>query len=154
MFRRLTVALALFACGTSFAETPDDAVLDAVSWVQENGNSAPGMRFFSLYNLPGMPDELGIFTYPKTMRAYVRGTVRHKGRNVESANTDDLHARIIGGEHQRATILVEKGRFGFDSGGLHQRQSLVENPSFGDGKDDWRSHYRRALLVRCSKGKE
>lgn len=34
------------------AETPDDAVLEAVSWVQENGNSAPGMRFFSLYNFP------------------------------------------------------------------------------------------------------
>ncbi len=29
---------------------------------------------FSLYNQPGMPDELGIFAFPKTLRAYVRGT--------------------------------------------------------------------------------
>lgn len=66
MFRRLTVALALFACGTSFAETPDDAVLDAVSWVQENGNSAPGMRFFSLYNLPETATRLGKDGQPET----------------------------------------------------------------------------------------
>ncbi len=32
---------------------------------------------FALYNQPAQPDELGIFAYPKTMRAYVRGTVRH-----------------------------------------------------------------------------
>lgn len=66
MFRRLTVALALFACGTSFAETPDDAVLEAVSWVQENGNSAPGMRFFSLYNLPETATRLGKDGQPET----------------------------------------------------------------------------------------
>ena len=29
---------------------------------------------FSLYRVPGVPDELGIFVYAKTMRAYVRGT--------------------------------------------------------------------------------
>ncbi|MDD4101839.1 MAG: hypothetical protein PHU80_04315 [Kiritimatiellae bacterium] len=39
---------------------------------------------FSLYNLPGMPDELGIFAYPKTMRAYVRGTVRHSTLNFDN----------------------------------------------------------------------
>ncbi|MDR2848938.1 MAG: hypothetical protein LBW77_00085 [Verrucomicrobiota bacterium] len=31
---------------------------------------------FALYRQPGQPDELGIFAYPKTYRAYVRGTVK------------------------------------------------------------------------------
>jgi hypothetical protein len=31
---------------------------------------------FALYKQPGQPDELGIFAYPKTMKAYVRGTIR------------------------------------------------------------------------------
>ena len=70
------------------------------------------------------------------------------------ARADDPHARVVGVEHQRTALLIEEGRFGFDSGSLHQRQSFVENSSLGDGKDDWRSHCRRALLVRCSKGKE
>jgi len=39
---------------------------------------------FSLYNRPGMPDELGIFAYAKTMRAYVRGT--KKGSTVNFDN--------------------------------------------------------------------
>jgi len=36
---------------------------------------------FSLFNEPGQPDELGIFAYPKTMRAYVRGTKQSGTRN-------------------------------------------------------------------------
>jgi len=39
---------------------------------------------FSLYNQAGMPDELGLFAYPKTMRAYVRGT--KKGSTVNFDN--------------------------------------------------------------------
>lgn len=39
---------------------------------------------FSLYNQPAQPDELGIFAYPKTMRAYVRGTVRHSTVNFDN----------------------------------------------------------------------
>lgn len=38
---------------------------------------------FSLFNLPGQPDELGIFAYPKTMRAYVRGTKKDGPRNYD-----------------------------------------------------------------------
>lgn len=39
---------------------------------------------FSLYNQSGMPDELGIFAYAKTLRAYVRGT--KKGSTVNFNN--------------------------------------------------------------------
>jgi hypothetical protein len=39
---------------------------------------------FSLYNLPGQPDELGIFAFPKTMRAYVRGTKKASTVNYEN----------------------------------------------------------------------
>jgi len=39
---------------------------------------------FALYNRPAQPDELGIFAYPKTMRAYVRGTVRHSTVNFDN----------------------------------------------------------------------
>ncbi len=39
---------------------------------------------FSLYNLPGQPDELGIFAYPKTMKAYVRGTTKHGTVNYDN----------------------------------------------------------------------
>ena len=39
---------------------------------------------FSLYNQAGMPDELGIFAYPKTLRAYVRGT--KKGSTINFNN--------------------------------------------------------------------
>jgi hypothetical protein len=38
---------------------------------------------FSLYNLAGLPDELGIFAYPKTMRAYLRGTKRAGTANFD-----------------------------------------------------------------------
>ncbi|MDD4019423.1 MAG: hypothetical protein PHV28_15950 [Kiritimatiellae bacterium] len=39
---------------------------------------------FSLYNLPGQPDELGIFAYPKTMKAYVRGTTKYSTVNYDN----------------------------------------------------------------------
>jgi len=39
---------------------------------------------FSLYNRAGMPDELGIFAYAKTMRAYVRGTKKGSTVNYEN----------------------------------------------------------------------
>ena len=39
---------------------------------------------FSLYNLPGQPDELGLFAYPKTMRAYVRGTIKYSTVNFDN----------------------------------------------------------------------
>ena len=38
---------------------------------------------FSLYNLPGQPDEFGIFAFPKTMRAYVRGTKKASTVNFD-----------------------------------------------------------------------
>jgi len=39
---------------------------------------------FSLYNQPGQPDELGIFAHPKTMRAYVRGTIKYSTVNFDN----------------------------------------------------------------------
>ena len=39
---------------------------------------------FSLYNQAGQPDELGIFAYPKTMRAYVRGTIKYSTVNFDN----------------------------------------------------------------------
>jgi len=39
---------------------------------------------FSLYNQPGQPDELGIFAYPKTLRAYVRGTTKYSTLNFDN----------------------------------------------------------------------
>lgn len=39
---------------------------------------------FSLYNLPGQPDELGIFAFPKTLRAYVRGTKKASTVNFDN----------------------------------------------------------------------
>ncbi len=39
---------------------------------------------FSLYNLAGQPDELGIFAFPKTMRAYVRGTKKSSTVNFDN----------------------------------------------------------------------
>ena len=39
---------------------------------------------FSLYNLAGMPDEFGIFAFPKTMRAYLRGTKKGSTVNFEN----------------------------------------------------------------------
>jgi hypothetical protein len=39
---------------------------------------------FSLYNLAGQPDELGIFAFPKTMRAYVRGTKKASTVNYDN----------------------------------------------------------------------
>ncbi len=39
---------------------------------------------FSLYNQAGQPDELGIFAFPKTMRAYVRGTIKYSTVNFDN----------------------------------------------------------------------
>lgn len=38
---------------------------------------------FSLYNLPGQPDELGLFACPKTLRACVRGTKKASTVNFD-----------------------------------------------------------------------
>jgi hypothetical protein len=48
--------------------------------------NAPETRgsIFSLYNLAGQPDELGIFAFPKTMRAYVRGTKKASTVNYDN----------------------------------------------------------------------
>ena len=48
---------------------------EITTWAFDNsGNYA---HDFSLYRVPGVPDELGIFVYAKTMRAYVRGTKKN-----------------------------------------------------------------------------
>ncbi len=39
---------------------------------------------FALYKQPGQPDELGIFAYPKTLRAYVRGTIKYGTMNFDN----------------------------------------------------------------------
>jgi len=39
---------------------------------------------FALYKQPGQPDELGIFAYPKTLRAYVRGTINYSTKNFDN----------------------------------------------------------------------
>ena len=39
---------------------------------------------FSLYNMPGQPDELGLFAYAKTLRAYVRGTIKYSTLNFDN----------------------------------------------------------------------
>lgn len=39
---------------------------------------------FSLYNMPGQPDELGLFAYGKTLRAYVRGTIKYSTLNFDN----------------------------------------------------------------------
>jgi hypothetical protein len=47
---------------------------EITKWTYEGtGNYA---HDFALYRQPGQPDELGIFAYPKTLRAYVRGTIK------------------------------------------------------------------------------
>jgi hypothetical protein len=39
---------------------------------------------FSLFSTPGLPDELGIFAFPKTLRAYVRGTKKNSTVNYDN----------------------------------------------------------------------
>jgi len=39
---------------------------------------------FSIFNAPGMPDELGMFAFAKTMRAYVRGTKKNSTVNFNN----------------------------------------------------------------------
>ncbi len=48
---------------------------------EDTGNYA---HDFSLYKMPGQPDELGIFAYPKTLRAYVRGTIKYSTVNFDN----------------------------------------------------------------------
>jgi hypothetical protein len=51
-------------------------------WTYEGtGNYA---HDFALYRQPGQPDELGIFAHPKTLRAYVRGTVKRGTVNFDN----------------------------------------------------------------------
>ena len=55
---------------------------EVTKWVYENtGNYS---HDFTLYRQPGQPDELGIFAYPKTMRAYVRGTIKSGTVNFDN----------------------------------------------------------------------
>lgn len=41
---------------------------------------------FALYRTAGLPDEFGMFVFPKTMRAYVKGTKRGASFNVDGKN--------------------------------------------------------------------
>jgi hypothetical protein len=51
-------------------------------WAYEGtGNYA---HDFALYKQPGQPEELGIFAYPKTLRAYVRGTAKYSTVNFDN----------------------------------------------------------------------
>ena len=55
---------------------------EVTKWTYEDtGNYS---HDFALYKQPGQPDELGIFAYPKTMRAYVRGTVKRGTVNFDN----------------------------------------------------------------------
>jgi len=55
---------------------------EITKWTFENtGNYS---HDFSLYRQPGLPDELGIFAYPKTLRAYVRGTIKYSTVNFDN----------------------------------------------------------------------
>jgi hypothetical protein len=55
---------------------------EIIKWSYEGtGNYA---HDFALYKQPGQPDELGIFAYPKTLRAYVRGTIKYSTMNFDN----------------------------------------------------------------------
>jgi hypothetical protein len=75
-----------------------------------------------------------------------------KGRHIERANANDANGRIVRREQKRAASLIKKGSFRLYTRRVHQRQSLVEDPSLGDCKDDWFSHNDRALRVAGGKG--
>ena len=76
----------------------------------------------------------------------------HKGRHVECAHANNADRRVIGRKQKRAASLVKKRGFRLYASRVHQRQSLVENPSLGDCKDDWFSHNGRALGRAGGKG--
>jgi hypothetical protein len=73
-------------------------------------------------------------------------------RDVERADADYAHLRVIGREQQRPAAVIKERGLGFDSGALHQRQSLVEYSSLGDCKDDRYCHDAGALGVTRRKG--
>ena len=82
----------------------------------------------------------------------MRRAMGYKGRDIKSAHTNDADRGIIGRKKQRAAALVKERRLGLDPCRLHKRQSLVENPSLGDCKDDAFSHNARALGAARRKG--
>ena len=82
----------------------------------------------------------------------MRRTVGYKGRHVECAHANNADRRVIGRKQKRAASLVKKRGFRLYASRVHQRQSLVEDPSLGDCKDDWFSHNGRALGRAGGKG--
>ena len=84
--------------------------------------------------------------------AELRCAMRDKGCDVERADADQRDVRLVGGEHQRAAALVKEIGRGLDPDARQQRQRLVEDAPFRDGKDDRFGHKRRAHRCRREKG--
>ncbi|PAV93028.1 hypothetical protein WR25_00541 [Diploscapter pachys] len=77
--------------------------------------------------------ELGQHVRPDD--AELRGAVRDEGRDVESADADQLDMRHIGGEAQRAAVFVAECGFGMDTGAGEQGKGLGEDAPLGHGDD-------------------
>ncbi len=78
--------------------------------------------------------KLGIAEFGQHIRsddAQLRRAMRDEGGDVEGAYADQLDAGDIGGEAQRAAVLVGEGRFGPDAGGGEQRQRLARMRPLG-----------------------
>ena len=92
--------------------------------------------------LPDEPDLELLHTRDYQVRSYrkgdhvvLRGAVRDEGRDVEGADADQLDMRHIGGEAQRAAVLVAERGFGMDTGAGEQGKGLGEDAPLGHGDD-------------------
>ena len=83
--------------------------------------------------------------------AELGGAMGHKGRHVERAHADDADVGAVGRETQRSRGLVKERILRRDANPRQNRHRLVEDASFGNGKDQ-RSGHARALGCRREKG--
>lgn len=82
----------------------------------------------------------------------LRRAVRDERRDIERAHADDAQIRPVACEQERAAAVVEERGLWLDTCSLHQRQSLIQNSSLGDCKDDAGGHDGAALGVARGKG--
>ena len=84
--------------------------------------------------------------------SHLRRTMCYECRDIESANANQLHVVARRRKTQGAIALVVE-RIGRDYARLrHNRQSLVENTSFGNGEGEWSCHNWQADRLGWHKG--
>jgi hypothetical protein len=81
----------------------------------------------------------------------LRGAKGNESRYIKGPHTDQLDMRMVGGEGERAAILIVKGRFRLNANPRQQRAQFFQYPAFRHGNGQVLGH--RGWCLAASAGR-